>query len=164
MMFRRIAILASILVACAAGQGTITTATFSRSYSFPPAGLGSTETAQVNLVNSATASTAANAVAPSCAGTVTFTNAAGKSVASAPFTTTGSQIFSTQLSFGALATTGNRAEFVATIEVTTSVPMATPCSLVFSLETFNNSTYATDIFLGNSAATSMTPIPLFGGH
>lgn len=172
-MFSRLALLASVCIACSFGpclfgQGTTTSSTITRNYSFPPVGLGSSETAQVNVVNIAIASTAANATAPSCPGTITFTNAAGKSVGSTSFTTTGNQITSAQLTFSTLATSGNRAEFIATVQQTVTIPTTAPCSLVFSLETYSNSTYQTDVFLGNSSA-SMTgpvidPVPVVGGH
>jgi hypothetical protein len=156
--FIRSGLLLPVLIACAYGQGSTGTSTVTRDYSFPPTGLGSSETAQVNVLNIAPASTSANATAPSCTGTISFANAAGKATTgnSSPvsFTTTGSQIFSTQLTFAELGASGSRGEFVATVALTSTVPSKAPCSLVFSLETFDNSTYATHIFLGNSAANS----------
>lgn len=158
-------------LSCAFAQGvtipsgpSVTTINFTRSYSFPPVGLGSAETAQVNVVNNAVASTAANAVAPSCTGTIVFTNAAGKQVGSTQFTTTGNQIFSAQLTFSALATSGTRAEFVATVQVTGSVPATSPCSLVSSLETFNTSTNTTDVFVPNATALGGGLLPVAVGH
>jgi len=163
----RTALLVPVVFACAYGQGTTGAATFTRSYSFPPTGLASTETAQVNVVNIAVASTAANAVAPSCTGNIIFTNAGGTAIGSAiTFTTTGSQISSTTLAFSALGAKGNRGEFIASVQETTTVPAKAPCSLVFSLETFDNSTGATHIFLGNSGASAGPqpgPIPVFAG-
>jgi hypothetical protein len=93
-----------------------------------------------------------------------FTNAAGKQVGSTQFTTTGNQIFSTQLTFSALATSGTRAEFVATVQVTGSVPATSPCMLVSSLETFNNSTNTTDVFIPNATMLGGGLIPVAVGH
>lgn len=135
-----------------------------RTYSFPPVGLGSAETAQVNVVNTAVASTAANAVAPSCTGTIVFSNAAGKQVGSTTFTTTGSQIFSAQLTFSALAASAARAEFVAALQVTGAVPATSPCSLVSSLETFNNSTNTTDVFVPGATLGGGLLTPVAVGH
>jgi hypothetical protein len=145
------------IAACAFGQiGPSVT----RDYNFPPVGLASSETAQINVLNSASTITAAGATAPSCSGTITFVNAGGKTVGNpVSFTTVGSQIFSTQLTFNQLGTTGLRAEFVANIQVTGSfLPSTGSCALVFSLETFDDSTGATHVYLGNSAAAS-TGIP-----
>jgi hypothetical protein len=154
-MFNRTALFVPVLLACAYGQGTTATAIITRNYSFPPTGLSSSETAQVNVMNTAPASSTA---ASSCAGTITFGNAAGTEIGSAvPFNVTGAQIFSTQLAFSKLGMTANRGEFAVALQVTTSIPATTPCSLVFSLETFDNSTGATHIFLGNSAA-SLVPV------
>lgn len=159
------------LLGCAFGQGSTGSASITRDYSFPPTGLASTEIAQVNVVNIAQASSSANAVAPSCTGTVTFTSASGTAIktnasatsAGVSFTTTGAQVFSTQLSFKDLAATGTRGEFVASVQLTTSVPSKAPCSLVFSLETFDSTSGATHIFLGNSAASAnIGPITLPG--
>src|ERR1700678_736123 len=100
---------------CAFAQVSTGTSTFTRSYSFPPVGLASSETAQVNVVNIAAGSTAANATATTCAGTATFANASGKTIGTpVSFTTTGSEVFSTQLTLRFGPSTGAYDEFVAT--------------------------------------------------
>jgi hypothetical protein len=145
------------IAACAFGQiGSSVT----RDYNFPPVGLASSETAQINVLNSTSTLNTAGAMAPSCTGTITFVNASGKAIGNpVSFTTTGSQIFSTQLTFNQLGATGLRGEFVASIQVTGSfLPTTSSCALVFSLETFDDSTGATHVYLGNSAAAS-TGIP-----
>jgi len=155
-MFRRSILLVPSLMACAYGQGMSGSYTSMQNYSFPPTGLASSETAQVNVLNIAQASTAANATAPSCTGTITFANAAGSAIGSAiSFTTTGSQIYSKQLAFSDLSASGNRGEFVATVQVSTTFPPKTPCAAAFSLETFDSSTGATHIFLSNPAVAAI---------
>ena len=145
--------LTCIFAATGFGQGTTTTSSFTQNYNFPPVGLASSETAQVNIVNIAKASTTAGATAPACAGTITFTNAAGTAIGNAvSFTTTGSEVFSTSLNFSQVGASGVRGEFVASVQLTSTVPSKAPCSLVFSLETFDTSTGATHVLLGNSAA------------
>jgi hypothetical protein len=116
----------------------------------------------VNVLNIATGSSAANAAAPSCTGTVTFANAGGKTIGTpAAFTTTGSEVFSTQLTFSQLAATGTRGEFVAGVQLSGSLPSKAPCSLVFSLETFDDTSGVTHVYLGNSAASEpFTVIPV----
>lgn len=109
----------------------------------------------MNVLSVAQASSNSNAAAPACTGMITFANAAGAAIGSAiSFATTGSQIYSKQLAFSDLSMTGNRGEFVATVQVTTSFPPKTPCAAVFSLETFDSSTGATHSFLSNSAAAA----------
>ena len=130
-----------------------------RDYNFPPVGLASTETAQVNLLNLATAASTATgttAAAPACTGTITFANSSGKTIGSATsFTTTGSQIFSTELTFSQLAATGTRGEFTASVQLTSSATVArTPCSLDVSLEAFDTTTGATHVYLGNPGLSS----------
>lgn len=141
---------ASLFVTCAFGQ---TAVNFTRDYNFPPVGLASTETAQINLVNIAPIPTTTTTEAPACTGTVTFTNASGAVIGKpTSFTTTGSQVISVQLMFTQLqlASTDIRGEFVASVQLTHAVPAA-PCSLVFSLETFDTSTGVTHVYLGDSA-------------
>lgn len=120
----------------------------------------------MNVLNIAAASRNTNATAPSCAGIIMFTNSAGAAIGSEPFTTTGSQIFSIQLAFGKLGATGNRGDFVASVQLTTAIPAKAPCSLVFSLETFDNTSGDTHIFFGDSAATAHPvsgPVPILPG-
>jgi hypothetical protein len=157
-----LAFAACALAGCAFGQGTTTASTVSRDYAFPPVGLASSETAQVNLVNIAPASTASGATAPACTGTITFTNASGKTIGTpTSFTTTGSQVSSTQLAFSQLAASGTRGEFLATVQLTTAFPPVAACSLVFSLETFDNSSGVTHVYLGNSSTgTVLTGSPI----
>lgn len=158
-MFMKSLILAPALLGCAFGQGPTATALLLRNYTFPPVGLASSETAQLNIVNVASVANAAIAK-PVCAGTITFTNASGAVVGDpVTFTTSGSQTFSTQLSFSKLASAGVRAEFVASIQQNLAVPPSGFCSMAFSLETFDTATGATHTVLGNSSAVGQVPLP-----
>jgi hypothetical protein len=154
---------ASLFVTCAFGQPLLN---FARDYNFPPVGLASTETAQMNLVNIAPGSSATATSTPACTGTVTFTNASGMAIGKpTSFTTSGSQVTSVQLMFSQLqlASTDVRGEFVASVQLTNSLPATAPCSLVFSLETFDSSTGVTHVYLGNSATGTAlvgNPIPV----
>jgi len=119
----------------------------------------------VSLVNIAPASTATNATAPSCSGTVTFANAAGIDLAGSPikFTTTGSLITTESLSATAagVTTSAPHAQVLASVQQTTTRPSTSPCSLVFSLSTFDTAGGVTHVFLGNaSAAVAPTPMPV----
>ena len=138
------------LAATAFAQGTTS---LTRSYNLPPVGLGSTETAQVNLVNTVTSSAGtSSASSPACTGTISFADASGKAIGSpVSFTTSGSQVFSTQLMFSQLGVTGTRGEFVGSIQLTTALPAdGSRCSLTYSLETFDTSTGATHVYLSNA--------------
>ena len=140
-----------VFTTCAFAQGTTTIGTVTRDYTFPPVGLASSETAQVNLVNLALAPIPSGAAA--CTGTITFSNAGGTTIGKPiSFTTAGSQVFSTQLMFSQLqlAASDTRGEFVASVQVTTSFG-PTACSLVFSLETFDSMSGVTHVYLGNSS-------------
>src|SRR5580700_3376206 len=147
----------NLLILCgfatsAVAQPAIGTSTVTRDYSFPPVGLASSETAQVNVVNIATAPSSATATAPSCSGTVTFLNAGGTAIGKATsFTTTGSQVFSTQLTFSQLgvASSDTRGEFVASVQLSGPFTSFGGCSLVFSLETFDTTSGVTHVYLGN---------------
>ncbi|MGP0076354.1 MAG: hypothetical protein ACLPWF_30940 [Bryobacteraceae bacterium] len=161
----------SLILTCAFatlafGQGAPTAPTATRDFSFPPVGLASSETAQLNLVNIAPASATTGAAAPSCTGTITFSDASGKTIGSPTnFTTTGSQVSSTQLLFSQLPGSATRGEFVANVQLTLSFPEKAPCALVFSLETFDTMSGVTHVYLGNSStgtALAGAPIGLRG--
>jgi hypothetical protein len=145
-------ILTCVFATCALAQTAAPS--FTRDYNFPPVGLASSETAQLNVVNIAPTPSNANASAPSCTGTVTFSNSGGTAIGKpTSFTTMGSQITSVQLTYSQLQlpSTDVRGEFIASVQLTTSFPPTTPCALVFSLETFDTMSGVTHIYLGNSA-------------
>jgi hypothetical protein len=119
--------------------------------SLPPFGLATSETAQINLVNTAGPDT--NGTAPSCTGTVTFYNYTGVPIGtSTNFTIGTAQIFSVKLPFSLVTASGSRAVIRAEIAgaiVTTSVLGSVslpPCSLKFSLETYDSTTGVTHLF------------------
>ena len=128
----------------------------SRIFNFPPVGLASTETAQVNIVSTSAANVGPGATATSCSGTITFTDANGKTIGTpANFTTAGSEIYSKQLTFSQLGASGTRGEFAASIAVSgNSMPYTRSfCTFNYSLETFDTTTGATHVFVGNSGTT-----------
>ena len=142
MFFRSIAM--TLMVAAMAMAQTTTTTT--RSFTIGPVGVGSTETIQVNIANLATNS--ANGTAASCTGSIAFNNATGTAIGTATtFTVTANQIFSASLPFSRIAASGVRAEVLGVISLTTSstANTRTPCSLHYSLETFDTATGATHV-------------------
>ena len=144
-------LLAAALAASAFAQGSTTTTTTTQTFLFPPVGLGSTETAQVNVVNIAPASSSGTAA--SCTGSISFANSTGTVIGKAtPFTVGTGQVASVSLPFGTSGFSGTHGEFVATLTRTVTRPSTVPCSLVFSLETFATATGETHVVLTNSAS------------
>src|SRR5689334_8458527 len=110
-MYRRksVWVLAAFTVASAFAQTTTTTNTVTRQFGFGPMGLASTETAQINVVNTAAASSSGTAA--SCTGGISFVNASGAAIGSATSFTVGTgQISSVTLPFSKLGASGTRSE------------------------------------------------------
>lgn len=133
-----------------------------RSYSFPPVGIGSTETASITVVNSAsaasdTATSGTTTTPASCTGTVSFFNESGQMVGTPTAFTVGTQQFKTvALPFasaglsGSSLANGNRGEIRGEVSLTTSTSTYTPCSLLLSMEIFDSTTGATHAVLATA--------------
>lgn len=149
--FNCILLAAAFSAAIAAAQ-TTTSGTVTETSNTPAIGLASSETAQVNLVN--TASNASNGTAASCTGSVTFLNASGTAIGAAtPFTVASGAIVSVSLTFGKSGATGTRTEIRATISRTVTLNSGVPCNLQVTLETYDASTGATHVYLPNAATS-----------
>jgi len=123
---------------------TTTTNTATRTITSPPIGLGSTETAEVNVVN--TASNSSGGTAASCTGAISFLNASGTAIGSATsFTVTSGEIFSAHLAFSNSGGTAPRTVIRASVQWT--LTSGTPCALQVSMDTYETSTGATNAFL-----------------
>jgi hypothetical protein len=132
-----------------------TSTTGTRTITLPPAGLGSTETARINVVNGASESSSGTAA--SCTGSISFLNSSGAAIGSATaFTVTSGQIASASLPFSSASLSGVRGEIRGEIQLT--LTSGVPCALSFSFETFDSTTGATHIFLANPGGG-----PGFGG-
>lgn len=119
-----------------------TTTPSPRTASFPPVGLGSTETAEISVVNLAADTTTTKA---SCTGTISFVNASGVTIGAAtPFTVTTHQIVSVKLPFASSGGASPRAEIrgIVAVNAATTSPRP-PCSAQFTMETFDATTGAT---------------------
>jgi len=150
-------LLAAALAMSAFAQTTTTTTTSTRTFSFPPVGLGSTETAQVNVVNMASASSSGTAA--SCTGSIQFANASGTVIGKATtFTVGAGQISSVTLPFGTSGFSGTHGDFVASVTQTVTIPQTAPCDLVVSLETYATATGETHAVL-----TGQGGGPAYGG-
>ncbi len=121
----------------------------------PPAGIASTETLQVNLVNNIIVPP--NAASPACTGTVAFYNSSGSIIgAAAPFTIGSGNIFSATLPYAATGSPGPRTVVQAKITLTGSATGETsqpPCIIASSLEIFDTATGVTHAFV--SGATQL---------
>ena len=136
--------LAALTAAGVFAQTTSTTTT--RSFSYPPAGLGSSETAQLTVLNKATASS--SGAAASCTGSLAFVSVSGATIGTATsFTVTSGQISSVSLPFSRVGATGLRTEIVGVVSLTTTSGSNVPCELVTSLETYDTSSGATHLHL-----------------
>jgi hypothetical protein len=163
-------------VVSAFGQTTSTTAIYTTTSTLPPVGLASSETAQVNVVNTANVSIAtlgAVPALPSCTGSIAFLNASGNMIGKATTFTVGSgQIFSATLPYASAGASGSRtvirAEIVSTITVggmamlgivtEPAMPAAPACALQSSFETYDTATGVTHVFIsGPAAAQILTP-------
>jgi hypothetical protein len=127
-----------------------------RVYVFPPVGLGTGETASITVVNTA-AATPNNAFAtqaspaPSCTGTISFSNANGAIGTPASFSVGAEGFQTVNLPFASAGLAGNRGEIVG--KVSLAVSSTAPCSLKFSLETYDSTTFATHVVLSNTVAS-----------
>ena len=143
MFFRKLT-LASIavfgLIAGSAIAQTTTATPATRTSSFPLIGMGSTETAQISVINVATASSSGTAA--SCTGTIAFLNSAGTTIGTAtPFTLAGGLISSAKLPFSSSGSTGVHG--VVRGLVTLTVASGVPCQLDSLLEVYDTTTGVT---------------------
>jgi hypothetical protein len=124
----------------------------------PPIGLGATETAGVNLLNTAPAA--------SCGGSVAFYDGAGTMIgASSNFTVATGQISSIQLPAGSNALVRAEITLATTpgpVAVLTTLSTA-PCALLFSLDTYDSTTGATHALVsGTTSPVGLPGIPKVG--
>jgi hypothetical protein len=161
-----------MMAICAFGQfanstgtspNTNTTTTTS---SLPPVGIGATETAQVILTNTAAASSnatvAANEPAPSCNGSVTFYNAGGTMIGTATtFTLTSGQIAQVSLPYASTASASVRELIRPVVSLNITFPDAAPCSLSYSLATFDTATGVTHAIIVGTGISGIA-IPVVG--
>ncbi len=126
--------------------------TYTSSSWLPPAGVASTETIQVNVVNNAVAP--ASAPAPSCTGTIAFYNTSGSIIGTAaPFTIGDGEIFSAMLPFASTGASASRTVVQAKITLTgsaTGESSAPRCVMASSLEIFDTASGVTHTFVSGS--------------
>jgi hypothetical protein len=130
---------AAVMITFALAQTTTNT----RDFNLPPVGLGATETAEISVTN--LAANASDGTAASCSGSILFHNSGGSLIGSATaFTIASGQISSARLPFSSAGATGTRTLIRGTVQLTlASSSPRPPCSLAFSLATYDTSTGAT---------------------
>jgi hypothetical protein len=151
---------AFILTVCAFGQiAIVNPISTTSSSSFPPVGIAGTETVQVILSNTATVPAnglTPNESAPSCSGSVAFYNASGTIIGTATsFTLTSGQISQVSLPYASAGSTSARALIRAVVSLTTTLPKPTPCSLSYSLATFDTATGVTHATVTGAAISEI---------
>ena len=130
-------------------QSSTTSTTFTATQNLPPIGLASTETAQVNAVNVAEASSSGTAA--SCTGSISFLNSSGTVIGTAATYTLGTnQLKSVSLPYSSAGATG-RAEIRAVVTQTVTTGSDVPCDLLISLETFDTASGVTHVYLSGGA-------------
>ena len=146
-MYSRNAVLAfagTLLVAASGFAQSTTASTHTRTSDLSPVGLAVGETVQVNVANLAANSTSGTAA--SCAGSVSFYNASGAIIGAATtFTLTTGQISTVRLPYASAGASGSRTVVRPVVTLTTTLPSPPPCSLQFSLETFDTATGVTHV-------------------
>ena len=149
------------------GQTLFPTAMYTMSSNLPPVGLAITETAQVNVVNTAVGTTLQGAAAvPVCSGSIAFYNVGGSIIGTATSFTVGSgKIFSAALPYASAGAAGSRTVIrpvITVIPPAISIAVTGPiapvlaipaCSLSSSLETFDTTTGVTHVFVAGAAPT-----------
>jgi len=149
-LFLGISLLAStaIFAQTVTNSSTITQA-------LPPFGLGSTETARLDLTNFATATSGGTAA--SCTGTVSFYNAAGTIIGTAtPYTVASGQTVSVSLASTSAGFSGSRGEL--RVVITSTRTSGVPCELRTSFQTFDTSSGATHLYLPDVFSEVSGPI------
>ena len=140
------------------GQTAATSTSTLSSPELPPVGLAPTETAQVNVVNTMWPDSNGG-IEPYCNGTITFYSGgpAGTAVAaSTGFLVRSGEVFSVPLSYAATGASGMRTVIRAAIVLTPFLiptaagPVAAPCSLAASLETFDTASGVTHVVVSGA--------------
>jgi hypothetical protein len=144
-----------LLASTAMFAQTTTSNTSTITQSLPPFGLGSTETARLDLTNFASNTTGGTAA--SCTGTVSFYNAAATIIGTATtYTATAGQTVSVSLASTSAGFSGSRGEL--RVVITSTRTSGVPCELRTSFQTFDTSSGATHIYLGDVFSEVSGPI------
>lgn len=139
-----------------------TTVTRTSDYTFPLVGLASSETIEVNLIN--LASNSNNGTAASCAGSVTFSTASQGTVigGATNFTLAANAVASIEPSVSSNVSASGTSRVLLKVVVASTTTIGVPCSLAYTLNTFDTASGATHVFLVGQAAATVLPVTNFG--
>lgn len=141
-------------------QSTTTSSTYTSTQNLPPIGLASTETAQINVVNAAQASSSGTAA--SCTGSISFLTSSGAVIGTATTYTLGTnQLKSVSVPYAEVGATG-RTEIRGVVTQTGTAPSDVPCELLVSLETYDTTTGVTHVYVAGGGGGYGAP-PQGGG-
>jgi hypothetical protein len=152
-------VIASVVISCLIAVGAMaqTTITTTTTREFALIGLGSTETAQINVLNLAT--TSLTGASASCAGTIAFLNTSGATIGtSTSFTLATGQISSAILPFASAGAGLGKVHTVVRGEITLNQTSRVPCRLVSSLEVYDTNSGVTHSTSGVGALATVGPI------
>ena len=159
MSIRNLRLLFALAISTGAALAQTTTVTRTTDFSFPLVGLATTETMAVNLINLATNPTNGNAA--SCGGSVTFINQAGANIGTADsFTLAAGAATAIALPFSSSGITGTRGLVRAVVATTTTSNV--PCSLSYSLNTYDTVGGVTHVFIQGTGSVVATPVLTIG--
>jgi hypothetical protein len=130
-------------------------------YTFPLVGLAASETIQVNLINLAANPTNGNK--SSCTGTVTFSTASQGTVIGGVtnFTLAADAVASITPSIANNVILAGASRVLIRTVVATTQTSGVPCSLAYTLNTFDTTSGVTHVFLvGASPAVPLSILPL----
>ena len=140
MLFKPFVVAAIVIVGFAGGTMAQSGAASTRTFVI---GLGSSETAQIAVVNLADATSSGPAA--SCTGPIAFFNAAGVVIGAATSFTLGTrQVASARLPFASAGGTGVRALVRGEVTVTRIAGSGVSCTPAANLDTFDTSTGVTN--------------------
>jgi len=151
-MHKRKLVMALLVAAAPAlwAQSSTSGSTFTRTQDLPPVGLAASESAQINLVNIAAASSSGTAA--SCTGAISFLNSSGTVIGSATTYTLGTnQSKSVTLPYASVGATG-RTSIRGVVTQTTTEGSGVPCQVLVSFEIFDTSTGATHVYIAANEA------------
>lgn len=151
---------------CLAAQTTPGTSTITREYIFPPVGLGSGETASITVVNTASSSSTATAIAsqpaqaPSCSGTIAFSSANGAIGTPTAFTVGANGFQTVTLAFANAGLGNDRGEIQGKVALNLPAINPAPCALSISLETYDSMSFATHVLMSSPSSFAVSPLPI----
>jgi hypothetical protein len=155
---RYVTILIAAVCLCAATALAQTTTVVTTDVSTPVVGLAPSETVQINVINTAAASS--SGVAASCVGTVTFYGSNGAAIGGATSFTIGTgQVSSVSMVSGK----SSRMSVRGVVALTETLRSGVPCSLATNVETYDTTSGVTHLHVESGSPVVQQAGPATGG-